>query len=122
MPVCIVLLNQFAPNGGGGRIPWFSASSMSCFTTSFAVPSEGGENVWVGECKGLLGVGVCLAESEVEVLEETKRTKEMRRVVVVYLGRGIERKMPKQPSKYYYHVVFSYPSQIARPNEICVSC
>lgn len=63
--MCIVLLNQFAPDGGGGRTPWFSASSMSCFTTSFAVPSEGGENVWVGECKALVGVGVCVAESEV---------------------------------------------------------
>lgn len=65
MPVCIVLLNQFAPNGGGGRTPWFSASSMSCFTASFAVPSEGGEKVWVGECKALVGVGVSLGDSEV---------------------------------------------------------
>jgi hypothetical protein len=36
---------------------------MSCFTTSFAAPSEGGGNVWVGECKALVGVGVCLEVS-----------------------------------------------------------
>lgn len=59
MALCSVALNQFAPGGGGGKMPCFSASAMSLCASCFAAlrlsvgRTEGAFTGAVVSCGGL---------------------------------------------------------------------